>query len=38
MLGLDRPAGKRTEERGMAGDLSAQVEGDGLLQMLVCRG
>ena len=38
MLGLDRSAGKRLEESDMAGDVYAQIEGDGLVQTLVCRG
>jgi hypothetical protein len=38
MLGQDRSAGKRLDERDVAGDLYAQVEGNGLMQTLVCRG
>ena len=38
MLGLDRSAGKRPEESDVPGDIHAQIEGDGLVQTVVCRG
>ena len=38
MLGLDRSAGKRLEERNVAGDVSSQIEWDRLVQTVVCRG
>ena len=38
MLGLDRSAGKRLEESDVPGDVHAQIEGDGLVQTVVCRG
>jgi hypothetical protein len=38
MLGLDRSAGKRLEESDVPGDVNAQIEGDRLVQTVVCRG
>ena len=38
MPGLDRSAGKRLEESDMPGDVNAQIEGDHLVQTVVCRG
>jgi hypothetical protein len=38
MLGLDRSPGKRLEESDVPCDVHAQIEGDGLVQTIVCRG
>ena len=38
MLGVDRSAGKRLEESDVPGDVHAQIEGDRLVQTVVCRG
>jgi hypothetical protein len=38
MLGLDRSAGKRLEESDVPGDVNAQIEGNRLVQTVVCRG
>ena len=38
MPGQNRGAGKRLEERDVPGDVQTQIEGDGLVQTLVCRG
>jgi hypothetical protein len=38
MLGLERSPGKRLEESDVPGDVHAQIEGDGLVQTVVCRG
>jgi hypothetical protein len=38
MLGQDRTARKTVEESHMPGDLHAQIEGDGLVQMLISCG
>jgi hypothetical protein len=38
MLGLDRSAGKRLKESDVSGDVNAQIEGDCLVQTVVCRG
>jgi hypothetical protein len=38
MLGLDRSASKRLEESDVPGDVHVEIEGDGLVQTVVCRG
>ena len=38
MLGQHRCAGKRLEESDVPGDVNAQIEGNRLVQTLVCRG
>ena len=38
MLGQDRSTGQGLEESDVPGDVYAQIEGDGPVQTLVCRG
>ena len=38
MPGLDRSAGKRLEESDVPSNVNPQIEGDRLVQALVCRG
>ena len=38
MVGLNPSSGKRFEESTMPSDINTQIDGDGLMQPVICRG